>query len=84
MYRTVALFPGYSQIVSHSCGKKLGEGQVPLVHHRAGRNGGLDFVMMTMCLRNMQLVQASTSNEVIDILPTATDFASTKSPTMCI
>ena len=31
---SLALFPGDSQILSHSCGEKLGEGLVPLLHHR--------------------------------------------------
>ena len=41
----LALSPGHSQILSHSCGEKLGEGLGSLLHHRLASswtgNGGL-------------------------------------------
>ena len=58
---------------------------VPIVRHGPEMVGSIGiwtrtFVMMAMCPCNVQLVQACTSDQVyLDILPTATDFASTKS-----
>ena len=45
-------FPDHSQILSHSCGEKSVEGLVPLLNG----NGGLGFVMMATCPRNMRPV----------------------------
>ena len=43
-------------------------------------NGGLDFIMMATCPRNMRPVPAS-DRVCLGVLPTVTDFASTKSLT---
>ena len=54
---SLASSPGHSQILSRSCGEKSGEGLPPILRHGLEMvHGGLNFIMMATCPRNMRPV----------------------------